>query len=185
MKSAQVTLRGAGPLSQSAPLVTEKESKELHADYEKRVWQERAHTDENGYLFIPPMAFKNCLTSAAQYMGEQIPGKGKKTWTAKFKSGILVPAPLITDVKAEDIEGEWLFVPSDGKTGGGKRVWKRFPLIKKWTGQIELYIMDEVITKDVFKKHLEQAGAFIGVGRFRPERNGYYGRFVVENLTWS
>jgi len=185
MKSAVVTLESISPLSQSAPIQTAKESKELHEDYEKRVWMERAHIGDDGFIFIPPMAFKNCLMRVAKYLGEQIPGQGKKTWTAKFTSGVMNVAPLITNVDSDHIESEWLFVPSDGTPGGGKRVWKKFPLIKKWTGDIEFYILDEVITKDVFEHHLEQAGSFIGVGRFRPERGGYYGRFKINDLKWS
>ena len=185
MKSAVVTLSSISPMSQSAPLQSVKEDKELHEDYEKRVWSERAHVDDDGYIFIPPMALKNCLMKVAKYLGEQIPGQGKKTWTAKFTSGVMTVAPLVTDVKVEDMDGEWLFVPSDGTPGGGKRVWKKFPFIRQWTGVIEFYILDEVITKDVFERHLEQAGSFIGVGRFRPERGGYYGRFKIDSLEWS
>ena len=47
------------------------------------------------------------------------------------------------------------------------------------------YILDETVTEDVFKNILEQAGAFIGIGRFRPRNNGFYGRFKVEKVVWS
>lgn len=185
MKSAVVTLEGISPLSQSAIIQTPKNEKENDHEHEKRVWFERTHINEDGYVYIPPMAFKNCLTSAAQYLGEKIVGQGTKTWTAKFTSGVLVPSPLITNVSSQEVESEWLFVPSNGKKGGGSRVWKRFPLIRKWKGDIEFYILDEIITQDVFRRHLEQSGAFIGVGRFRPQKGGYYGRFKVNELQWS
>jgi hypothetical protein len=31
----------------------------------------------------------------------------------------------------------------------------------------------------VFEHHLHEAGKFIGIGRFRPRNNGFYGRFDV------
>jgi hypothetical protein len=36
----------------------------------------------------------------------------------------------------------------------------------------------------VFAEHLREAGNFIGVGRFRPEKGGYYGRYKVNGIEW-
>ena len=88
-------------------------------------------------------------------------------------------------MKKDDVPGEWLFVPSDGKRGGGSRVSKCFPLIAKWELVVIFYILDEIITDDVFKVHLRDAGNFIGLGRFRPSRNGFYGRFQIEDFIWE
>ena len=41
-----------------------------------------------------------------------------------------------------------------------------------------------MITEEVFRYHLEQAGTFIGIGRFRPRNNGYYGRFKLDSMEW-
>ena len=48
---------------------------------------------------------------------------------------------------------------------------------------MQFYIIDDAITGDVFKYHLQQAGSFIGIGRFRPRNNGFYGRFKVTDIT--
>jgi hypothetical protein len=45
--------------------------------------------------------------------------------------------------------------------------------------------LDETVTPPVFEEHLREAGSFVGVGRFRPRQGGYYGRFVVERVTWA
>ena len=50
---------------------------------------------------------------------------------------------------------------------------------------MRFYILDDTITEDVFKEHLEEAGKFIGIGRFRPRNNGFYGRFAVDKIEWS
>ena len=65
------------------------------------------------------------------------------------------------------------------------RCQKCFPKITKWSGEITFYILDETITQDVFEEHLAEAGNFIGIGRFRPRNNGYYGRFKVDKVDWS
>jgi len=185
MKLAIATLKSVSPYSQSRHYNTPKLDKESSADYESRTWKERIHIDASGEVFIPPMAFKNCLSEAAKYLSVQIPGKGKSTYTKHFESGVLVVDPLMLGVNKENIKGEWLFVPADGVRGSGKRVEKCFPYVQSWTGDVHFMVMDETITQDVFAYHLKQAGSFIGIGRFRPRKNGYYGRFSVESIQWS
>lgn len=185
MKTAIATLRSISPYSQSRHYDVPKLNKELPKDYEARTWRERLHTNGEGNVYIPPMSFKNCLSEAAKYLGIQIPGKGKSTYTKHFEAGVLVMEPLVLPLKRDDVAGEWLFVPSDGIRGSGKRVDKCFPTIQEWGGEVTFFVLDETITEDVFLNHLTQAGQFIGIGRFRPRNNGFYGRFAVESVSWS
>jgi len=185
MKTATVTLRGVSPYSQSKHYSTEKLAKENSKDYEARTWRDRMHATDDGSVFIPPMSFKNCLSEAAKFLSIQIPGKGKSTYTKHFEAGVLVTDALILPVKKDEVPGEWLFVPSDGVRGSGKRVEKCFPVIHQWGGEVVFHILDETVTEEVFRNVLEQAGAFIGIGRFRPRNNGFYGRFKVESISWN
>jgi hypothetical protein len=170
------------PYSQSRYHGTEKDPKETHEDYEKRTWRNRVHANQDGQIFIPPMVFKNCLSNAAKFISMQIPGRGKSTYTKHFEAGILVMEGVPLPINKEEVEGEWLFVPADGVRGGTKRVMKCFPVIHEWEGNVNFYILDETITLEVFEYHLKEAGNFIGIGRFRPRRNGFYGRFQVLNV---
>ncbi|MGQ0595798.1 hypothetical protein [Aquabacterium sp.] len=185
MKTATVRIKSVSPYSQSKHYTTEKLPKELAKDYETRTWRDRLHVNDAGQVFIPPMSFKNCLSEAAKFLSVQIPGKGKATYTKHFEAGVLVTDALVIPIKKEDVPGEWLFVPADGVRGSGKRVEKCFPVIHQWQGDVTFHVLDETITEDVFRHHLEQAGAFIGIGRFRPRNNGFYGRFKVETINWS
>lgn len=187
MKIAIASLVSISPYSQSRFYEVEKADKgrESSADYEVRTWRNRMHPTPEGNVFIPPMAFKNCLSDAAKYMSIQIPGKGKATYTKHIEAGILVYEPLVLPIKVDDVPGEWLFLPASGKRGDGKRVKKCMPRIDQWEGDVTFNILDEIITEDVFKAHLEAAGNFIGIGRFRPRNNGYYGRFKVISIKWN
>lgn len=185
MRTATVTLKSVSPYSQSGAHFTPKKDKEGPDAYEERTWRERCHVDEDGFLFIPPMAFKNCLSEAAKYLSIQIPGKGKSTYTKNIEAGVLVMDAMKLPIKKADVDGEWLFVPSDGRRGGAKRVKKCFPVVRQWKGEVVFNILDDTVTNDVFRKHLEEAGKFIGIGRFRPRNNGFYGRFTVEKVTWN
>ena len=184
MKTATVKLKNVSPYSQSRPFMSEKAEEENPRDYEERCWRERMH-DVDGKVFIPPMAFKNCLSEAAKYLSIQIPGKGKTTYTKHFEAGVLVTDGINLPNKCDEVTGEWLFVPSDGRRGGGKRVWKCFPVIPEWVGEVVFHILDETITEEVFENVLKKAGQFIGIGRFRPRNNGFYGRFSVEGIKWE
>jgi hypothetical protein len=184
MKTIIASLKSISPYSQSRHYETAKLDKESSKDYEDRTWSDRLHVNEEGFVYIPPMAFKNCLSECAKFLGKQIPGKGKSTYTKHFEAGILVMDPLVLPIKKSQVQSETYFVPADGRRGSGKRVTKHFPVIPSWFGDVTLYLLDDTITKDVFKEHLEEAGRFIGIGRFRPRNNGFYGRFEVKGIRW-
>lgn len=191
MKKAIVTLEGLAPYSQSRFHNTEKLNKEGAGDYEKRTWIEKAHWDDEGRLTMPALAFKNAIAEAAKYLSEQIPGKGKATYTKHFEAGISVVEDSLVSIKGEtvtreNIVGDTLHVPSDGRRGGGSRVLRTFPTIGKgWTATIEFLIFDDVITEDVFRRTLLQAGQLIGVGSFRVRNNGTRGRFKPTAIEWK
>jgi hypothetical protein len=185
MHTATVRLKSVSAYSQSAPTESKKKSNESHEDHENRIWRERMHKTKDGYVFIPAMAFKNSLAQAGKWLGRTIPGKGKSTYTKRIEAGIMVLEDMVLDIKYDDVACERLFVPSDGIRGGGKRVWKNFPLIPEWEGTVVYTIIDDVISKEAFREHLEQSGMFVGLGRFRPSSNGTYGRFSIKKLDWE
>jgi len=185
MKTAICKLKSTSPYSQSKYIAEKKTKDETHAEFEQRSWRSRCHVNKDGFIFIPPMAFKNCLSEAAKYKPTQIPGAGKQTYTKHIEAGVLVLDPLVIDTRIDDVQCEVLHLPSDGRRGGTKRVEKTMPLINNWSGSITFLIFDELIPHDVFERMLSDAGAFIGIGRFRPRNNGYYGRFEVESIVWK
>lgn len=178
-------LIGISPISFGAPIQSERNTGETHDAFEERTWRERMHVDENGRVFMPPNALKNMLSEAARMLSESVPGKGKATYTKHFEAGIMVTDPLLFGAKAAEVKGERLFVPADGKRGGGKRVWKTFPYIVTWATDATIYALDPVLIDkpEVIQKTLGHGGNLIGLGRFRPRNNGYYGRFSVDK--WS
>jgi len=185
MRIATATIKGISPYSQGRAHCVPRGDKETADDHEKRTWRERLHVNQDGFIFIPPQAFKNCISEIAKFLSVQIPGKGKATYTKHFESGVMVVEPLVLPAKKDEAVEERIFVPADGRRGGGKRVWKHFPVVHKWGGEVQFVVTDDAITPDVFQRHLEQAGNSIGIGRFRPRNNGYYGRFVVEKISWA
>lgn len=186
MKKAIVKITGKSPLSYGRFINEPKNSDETHDQYNERTWRMKLHTDSKG-VFIPPMMFKNALTAASGYLSEKIPNGRGKTYKAKFQSGTLVTAPSYLGIKEDDkrIEKKVYFLPADGKRGGSTRVPRYFPEIQEWETTAEFLVLDDCISKEVFLRHLQAAGDFVGIGRFRPACNGYYGRFDAKILKWE
>jgi hypothetical protein len=187
MKTISVTIEGVSPISFSAPIQSPKNQGEAHDVYEERTWRERMHV-ENNEVFIPPGAMKGCLQDAAKYLSETVPGKGKSTYTKHFEAGVMIIQPLLLGIKPADVGCDKRFVPSDGKPGGGKRVWKNFPIIMPpWTCDGEILVLDPMLEDKTNKvqEYLEYGGKLIGMGRFRPRNRGFYGRFKVTRFEVS
>ena len=187
MKSAVVTILGVSPYSQSKHYTNDdapKLNKESADAYERRTWMHRMHVNAAGLVEIPGACFANSLKGSAARLKIQVPGKGRVEFTKYFKAGVMVVDPLVLPIKAADVKPEPLFVPSDGRAGGGKRVMKYFPRIDTWGGDVVYHVLDDIITEDVFEQVLRGSGALVGIGRFRPESGGFYGRFAVDKIVW-
>lgn len=189
MKAVTCKLVGIAPLGFSAPIKSDQRPGERHDAFEQRVWRERAHVDTKGGVIVPPQNLKNSLAEVAKYLSETVPGKGKATFTKHFEAGVMLtdPMPVMSNgkqVMLADVEEDRVFVPSDGVRGSGKRVYKSFPIIREWQLVPMIYVLDPVLMDDLprIEKYLVHAGQFIGLGWFRPRRNGYYGRFHVEGF---
>ena len=185
----EITCRliGSAPISFSKAKQSVRTKDEDEAAFSDRTWREHLHVDEHDEVYIPPMALKNCLVDKALYRGEKIVGKGQATYTKLFQAGVLVTEPIMLGIKTKDVKPERLFLPSDGKRGGGKRVWKIYPTIPKWSGEAHLYIIDDRLcsTPEKVLEYLKLAGKLIGMGRFRARNGGLYGRFTVEDFAWK
>jgi len=186
---ATFTIQGISPYSQSRPHLAEMEPNESPDDYRKRTWRSHLHVDKDGEVIIPPGAIKNCVSEASKFMSIAVPGKGKATYTKHVEAGTACVRPVVLGIKASDVDSETLFLPSDGVRGSGKRVWKRYPIIPEWGGEVELIVLDETVLQTsratnnpVLQDIVEGAGQYIGLGRFRPRNNGFYGRFIVEDF---
>ena len=181
MKKYHVHLTSMTPYAQGRMHSSPKLERETHDAYEARTWRERLHVAVDN-VFIPAQAFKSCLTETAMYVKMQIPGQGKATYTKNFKQGVMCPEPVMLDIAPTEVREFRLFTSSQpGKLGSG-RVWKHFPVIDQWEGMLALWVVDDIITKEVLAKHLEIGGLLTGVGVWRPRNGGSWGKFKVVSL---
>jgi hypothetical protein len=186
MRTAVITIKGVSPYSASKVLDDAKPGRgESHEDHEERTWRQRLNIDSAGVGIVPPMAFAKAIQKAAKDYCGKVKGEGNTTWTKYFEQGILVTDPLPLPVTRENVQCERLFVPSDGVRGSGKRVWKCFPIVHQWGGSVTVYVLSDKITPTVFEAAADVAFKLVGIGRFRPEHGGFYGRGTVESIAWT
>lgn len=187
----EYTLVGMSKISFSRAIQSVKNTGENHDDFEKRTFRERVHSLTDGTVILPPQAVKKCLQDCAKYLSESVQGKGKSTYTKHFMAGTLETDEIILcdangkALKVDELPYERLYVPSDGKQGGTKRVWRQFCYAPEgWTAKGMLYLLDPILIDKPEKvnEYLEHAGKFIGLCRWRPRNGGMYGRFKVNKF---
>lgn len=193
MRLVTATLRSASPLIYGKYVSADKKKNETHEAFEKRTWKEKAHYDKNG-LFIPGNALKNMLKNTAKFLSEGVPGKGKATFTKNFEAGIQVFENIYLkhpdnkqQLTLDNLIGLTMHVPSDGKTGGTKRVHKTFPQVMEWEGTAQILVIDQLLIDYISKveDYLDHGGKFIGLLTFRPRQGGQYGRFELIDFKHS
>jgi hypothetical protein len=56
------------------------------------------------------------------------------------------------------------------------------PRFERWSAHLEVIYDPELIEPDLIVQVMADAGRRIGVGDYRPEKSGWFGRFTVERL---
>ena len=185
---ATVTIKGLTPYSQSRQhddSLLEGESKD---DHDKRTWRSKLNVEtRNGVdtVVIPAHGLHQAIAAAAKYSKKKIPGQRNATWTAKFTADITLLENPSLNIDPATVPSVQISSNVNGIRGSGSRVPRRFPVMTEWESTFDVYILDAIITEDVFREMLALAGMFIGIGRFRPENGGTNGRFTIKSLVWQ
>jgi hypothetical protein len=185
---ATISLIGKTALSQSRQHDDPKLQGERPEDYDRRTWRSKLNVDiRNGKptVVIPAHGIMQALASAARYSKRQIPGQGKATWTKKFEAGLAILEDPSLGIDPATVQSIVISANTDGVRGSGKRVPRIFPILPTWKTTFDCWILDPIITEQVFTEILEISGMFVGLGRFRPEKGGTNGRFGIEKIVWA
>jgi hypothetical protein len=140
------------------------------------------YASEDGKLYVKFDAIRTCALHAAGRMG-----LGK---TAGLLAGSLLNANLE--------EPCWLYDPETGRpltradyvedlrpvVVGRRRIMRARPKIMKWATEAE-FILDSLLArpedlKQALLDALAWGGKYCGIGDYRPERGGPFGRFRIE-----
>ncbi len=181
MKRFLAQLESVSPYAQGRYHDTPRESRESDSAYEERTVLQKLHVAA-GQIFIPPMAVKLCLEKTAQYLGEKVPGKGQMTYTKFVRQGLLCSEPILLHLTPDAVRLEKVFVPSQPTKPKSGRVWKWFPVLDQWTGELSIIAVDDLFTREILLRHLTVGGLINGIGVWRPENSGLWGKFKPLSL---
>ena len=154
-------------------------------DFEQERWRERMLSDEDGTPMLPRLAINNCLTEAAKALRAKVPGRKGSEFGAVFARCLIPPdADVRLEVDIQDVKPVTMFVPSDGKKGGGKRVNRVFAQIDNWKATFTVVALDNAITKEIMELVASYASMCVGFGAMRPGNKncGQCGRFKVISI---
>lgn len=62
----------------------------------------------------------------------------------------------------------------------GRRIMRYRPIFREWSAQFSMYYEPSAINPEDIITAASTAGLLVGIGDFRPERGGMFGRFTVE-----
>lgn len=138
--------------------------------------EKRAYIDNEGKLYLPGPNVMRAIINADVFHKA-----GKKQLTTQKSS--LIPAfiqveeiVIPVDTPNWEVDSRSVVIPS---TGG--RVMRHRPRCDKWTCCFTLNVDDTGIDPSLVRKLIDDAGSKIGLGDYRPERKGPFGRFTVIN----
>jgi len=157
------------PLEDSGSQSTAKNKKQKTDDVEKSLYRL-----SDGTIYQPSIHLISSMKKAgARY---QIPGQGKATYRNLIGSGAVLVSPdaIPHDKQAFEIDVRPVVIKS---TGG--RIPRCRPIFKNWSLKFTIEYDEEDISAETVKEILDHAGRRVGIGDFRPEKGGPFGRFMV------
>jgi hypothetical protein len=167
------------PLAKKFSAISGKRKKtdDDHEQLARIEWEGGLYLDDTVGPFLPGRMIKSALVGAA-----------KKTKDGpKVKSGVLImtdKAPLEYD-GPRTIEKLW----KDGRFADARsvvvqrsRIMRCRPIFNGWSAAFEVVFDPAVIDRADIVRISETCGALVGIGDYRPENGGDFGRFSVEVL---
>jgi hypothetical protein len=189
MLNISFEIEGIAPYSQSKMLVAKKGKNESYDAFEDRIWREKAHVADDGEsVLIAGHAIHQMLVVGAQ-KGRLAPVAAKSAregLTKRLITGIAIQGDAETSMKLSQARCVAINAHANGKRGSGTRVIRKFPEWPNgWTASFDVLVLDDSLTVTDVQSALEWGGLVCGLGRFRPENMGIYGRFLVRKTEHS
>lgn len=128
------------------------------------------YTTDDGQVGINGMAFKNALITAAHKdIGIEKTLVRKALFLVVNDSNRVIPIEASDPVIREDCV----------RVGAGSADLRYRPEFAKWSFNVELEVDGDLLTAEDILTLVDRAGFGVGIGEWRPEKNGEYGRFEV------
>ena len=175
MKKYKVEIKGITPLLMNKPeqygFDEQWVEKKASTDWEKESLK-KLYVDSEGVIYQPATHLDRALIEAGKKI--KVKGQGKATYSKLFGSMVSIEEfEIVHKIQKYETYKALVVIPS---TKG--RVMRYRPMLKEWALEFHIESEDE-ISADVIKEALEIAGKYVGIGDWRPEKKGKFGKFQV------
>ena len=175
-KKYKVVIKGVTPLLQNrfAGEETVGTTKKRSTTSKENDVEDTLYKFPKGKVYQPAECIRQALIEAGKAFK-----KGKSNLSKTFASFI-----TITPEAIEHKNQKWttdrraVVIPS---TKG--RVMRNRAKFDEWSLEFEIIVLDsDEISESVLHDALEHAGHYIGIGDYRPQKKGMYGRFIITSI---
>jgi hypothetical protein len=174
MKTYEVEIKGTTPLlfnKFNEADITEKVKKRTGAFQEKNV-ADKLYKTEDGQIYTPATHLIGCIGNAAKEF--KIPGKRTATYSKLVASSISVePFAIVHKKQKWDVFSISAVIPA---TRGRAMVHR--PRLNEWNLSFSVSV-DDGVSEETLKNILDYAGTYVGIGDWRPQKKGQFGKFIV------
>jgi len=175
-KKFEVTIEGSTPLLQNRFLGAEEtgQTKKKSKTTQENNVEDTVYKLPDGTVYQPA----ECIRQAIIESGKAFK-KGKSNLSKTFASFVMVSPDAIPHINQEwTTDRRAVVIPS---TKG--RVMKNRAKFENWSLKFTVTILDDnEVDKQTIHDALEYAGHYIGIGDYRPQKKGMYGRFIVSSI---
>ena len=134
--------------------------------------KDKLYLTEDDKPYLPSVYLWRCLIDAGKRL--QVRGQGKSTYSKIVGSCVEINPDAI------ELKGNWeVFRVSAVNPMTRGRVMCSRPMFKKWSCSFEINIAGDEISLETLNTLLTDAGQRTGLGDWRPEKKGKYGKFMV------
>lgn len=183
MKEYAITIQGKTPLlccrftdeAQQSATSGARATIANDATAPREIAEKALYLGEDGAVGIPGPNLFRCLIDAGKFLKQ---GRGKVTTQ---KTSLVPAAVMLHEVFIPLVsEGDWkvdtrpVRIPA---TGG--RILRHRPCFDDWSLSFGVTLDESIIAPKMFRDLVDIAGSHIGLGDFRPDTKGPFGRFVV------
>lgn len=153
-----------------------KDKKPFKDDVEEQA-HSKLYASPKGKLYQPATHIYGSLIEAGKQ--KKVVGKGKSTY-----SKIVGYAVEINPFEIEHKNQNWeiFSILAVNPNTKGRNLLHR-PILKEWELDFEITFDEEQIAPSIMKELLEIAGKVAGIGDWRPQKKGPYGKFQV--VSWK
>lgn len=167
------------PLTKEHKKLTDKRKKtsEDHAEIAKSEWTSSLYYDKGIGLYMPSQNLMSSIRGGGKIsrLGAAI---GRAVLCLDDKLALSTSAP-------KSIEKMWesqKYTDARSVVISGRRIMRYRPRFDEWSLTMTLQFSPDVIDRDQLLTSAKNAGKLIGLGDFRPEKSGLFGRYSVEDI---